>query len=435
MSKFIQISGSIALALLLLAGFMSLLNIPNSAILILLALFIMLLFTLPVFLTKINENNYTGKAYNWIAFISLFIFLFGLFFALQRFLFPFRIAVALSVFSGIFLIYFFIREMLVKRFRLGRFSLHHIYLLFVLFLFLILPFELQAPDYHFQPEISHPAYPKGEGPVIYYDQAHNNLHTLDGRFYATARLLEADGYILKALTENFSKPGILEDCRILIVFNALHDNNLYNWTNPTFSAFTEFEIKHVKTWVASGGSLLLVVDHMPVSGAAYELAKEFGFELKNGHAKPKEPMDMYFRRSDYSLGDNLITNGRSIHERVDSFLAFDGSGFLIPQEAVSILTFDSLYHQWEPERVWDMDSVEPYPIEGYSLGAYREFDKGKIVVYGEAMMFTAQLGAGLSWVKIGMNSPKSPDNYQLLLNTIHWLDGLMDKEVQQKLSD
>jgi hypothetical protein len=75
-----------------------------------------------------------------------------------------------------------------------------------------------------------------------------------------------------------------------------------------------------------------------------------------------------------------------------------------------------------------MDSVEPYPIEGYSMGAYREFEMGKVVVYGEAMMFTAQLGAGLSWVKIGMNSPKSPNNYQLLLNTIHWLDGLIDEE-------
>jgi hypothetical protein len=28
------------------------------------------------------------------------------------------------------------------------------------------------------------------------------------------------------------------------------------------------------------------------------------------------------------------------------------------------------------------------------------------------------LGAGLSWIKIGMNSPNAPNNYKLLLNII-----------------
>ncbi len=36
--------------------------------------------------------------------------------------------------------------------------------------------------------------------------------------------------------------------------------------------------------------------------------------------------------------------------------------------------------------------------------------------------FTAQSAAGLSWIKLGMNSPSCPNNYKLFLNIIHWLD-------------
>jgi len=96
-------------------------------------------------------------------------------------------------------------------------------------------------------------------------------------------------------------------------------------------------------------------------------------------------------------------------------MAFDGSGFIIPGDATSILTFDSTYYQWEPQTAWELSSVEPYPIKGYSQGAFKKYGKGRIVVYGEAMMFTAQLGAGLSWIKIGMNSGKCRFSLLLLI--------------------
>ena len=66
-----------------------------------------------------------------------------------------------------------------------------------------------------------------------------------------------------------------------------------------------------------------------------------------------------------------------------------------------------------------------YPIEGWSQGACKKYGKGKIVVFGEAAMFTAQL-AGPNKRPIGMNSPDAQENHQLLLNIIHWLDGRMD---------
>ena len=52
----------------------------------------------------------------------------------------------------------------------------------------------------------------------------------------------------------------------------------------------------------------------------------------------------------------------------------------------------------------------------------KKFGKGKVVVFGEAAMFSAQLG-GPDKIKFGMNNDIAPENFQLLLNIIHWLDG------------
>ena len=40
-------------------------------------------------------------------------------------------------------------------------------------------------------------------------------------------------------------------------------------------------------------------------------------------------------------------------------------------------------------------------------------------------MFTAPLG-GPEKIKFGMNNEVAPENYQLLLNIIHWMDGKLE---------
>ena len=59
------------------------------------------------------------------------------------------------------------------------------------------------------------------------------------------------------------------------------------------------------------------------------------------------------------------------------------------------------------------------PIDGWSQGAYMKYGRGRLVMFGEAAMFTAQL-AGPTQVKIGMNSEFAEENYKLLLNIISY---------------
>ncbi len=79
-----------------------------------------------------------------------------------------------------------------------------------------------------------------------------------------------------------------------------------------------------------------------------------------------------------------------------------------------------------PDTAWIFnDNTKKYNVKGWSQGAYKKYGKGRIAAFGEAAMFTAQL-AGPNKIKAGMNNKVAPENYQLLLNIIHWLDAKLE---------
>ena len=282
----------------------------------------------------------------------------------------------------------------------------------------------QVPDTSYNPLIKNPAYVSGKGPLVYIDEGHNNFHTKDGRYMPFARLLERDGYAVEGYKGAFETDR-LKGCRILVISNALNELNTENWYLPTPSAFTPDEINSVMSWVRSGGSLFLIADHMPMGGASADLASAFGFGFSNGFAADTtRPGPIAFSRAAGALCDNIITNGRDPAERIDTVVTFTGQAFTIPDDASSILRFDDSYVMLLPDTAWVFNKNTPVVnISGWSQAAFKEYCKGRVAVGGEAAMFTAQL-AGPQSYKAGMNSPQAKENYQLLLNIIHWLDGL-----------
>jgi hypothetical protein len=52
--------------------------------------------------------------------------------------------------------------------------------------------------------------------------------------------------------------------------------------------------------------------------------------------------------------------------------------------------------------------------------------KGRVAIFGEAAMFSAQLG-GPQKLPMGMNAPVAKQNPQFLLNVMHWLSGLLER--------
>lgn len=287
-------------------------------------------------------------------------------------------------------------------------------------------FAQQIGDPDFNPPIINPANKIGEGSIIYIDEAHNNFHTMDGRYKPFADLLARDGYVVRPLKDTFSQKS-LEDADILVISNALNSRNVHDWTLPTPSAFTQEEINNIVNWVESGGSLFLIADHMPFPGAAENLANEFGFKLNNGFAYDTTGTGtVLYIREDGTLKDNFITNGRTVQDKVDSIYSFTGQAFQIPQDAISVLFLNENFISLMPDTAWNFkDDTPQISVSGWSQGAVREFGKGKVAVWGEAAMFSAQI-AGEKKTKVGMNAPKAKYNYQLLLNIIHWLDAILN---------
>ena len=300
--------------------------------------------------------------------------------------------------------------------------------LYTLFI-ILLPFALfaqQVADTDYNPEISKPMYAKGKGSIVFIDEGHHNFHTKDGRYRAFAQLIERDGYQVKAYQGLFTKKKLAQG-KILVISNALNKKNVEDWFKPTLSAFTQEEIEIVKAWIQEGGSLFLIADHMPMGGAAKDLAAAFGFKFTDGFARKKGKGPDAFTLQENTLHKNTITNGRNTNESVDRIITFTGQAFQIPDDAKPILSFNDQYTNWLPEEAWEFNKkTERYEVEGWSQGAYKKFGQGRIVAFGEAAMFTAQL-SGPQKRKMGMSNPVAPQNYQLLLNIIHWLDGKLDE--------
>lgn len=287
-------------------------------------------------------------------------------------------------------------------------------------------FSQQIADTTYNPIIHNPEYDLGKGPVVFIDEGHYNFHTKDGRYKAFSNLLERDGYKVQGYKGVFEKKK-LANGKILVISNALNKINLENWYLPTPSAFTKTEIEVVRQWVFEGGSLFLIADHMPMAGAAEELALAFKFEFTNGFVfDTTSNGPAYFNLKEGTLIESIITMGRDTTESVEQIVTFTGQGFKIPTDANPILVFNENYVNMLPDTAWVFQKETPkFNVEGWSQGAYKKYGKGKVVVFGEAAMFTAQL-AGSEKRKAGMNTEIAKENYRLLLNIIHWLDGKFD---------
>jgi len=283
-------------------------------------------------------------------------------------------------------------------------------------------------DTAFRPPIENPAYARGSCPVVLIDEAHFNWHTSTGRYLPFAELLRRDGYVVQASMSPFDKES-LKGGRILVIANAVNERNKKDWSPPNPSAFTEKEIKAVRNWVKEGGTLLLIADHRPWPAAADKLASAFGIHFSNGFALPEKTQEepLIFRRSDGALAEHPITKGQTASEKIDSVATFTGSAFRVDKGGEPLLIFGSNIVSFLPVPSSDTNAVTPrIPVKGWYQGATMRVGKGRVAVFGEAAMFSAQV-EGPNREPFGMNAPTAKQNAQFVLNVLHWLAGRLDK--------
>ena len=280
----------------------------------------------------------------------------------------------------------------------------------------------QLGDSAFVPEIGSPAFDRGTGPRVVLDEAHANFHTLSGRFQAFGRLLTLDGFVVEAGRTPFT-PESLEDVDLLVVANALSRRNEDDWSLPTPSAFTPAEISAVQSWVEGGGALLLIADHMPFPGAAADLGRAFGFSFSNGFAMDPGGRGgvVVLRRADGGVADHPITTGGDRDEPIDSVAVFTGQAFRSPPGAVDLLVLSDGWVSLVPDTAWQFHASTPrVDVSGWAQGSVLEVGRGRVAVFGEAAMFTAQR-AGPGGAAMGMNAPQAHQNARFVARLVRWL--------------
>jgi hypothetical protein len=309
----------------------------------------------------------------------------------------------------------------------------------------------QIADPNFKAAVDHPAY-TSKHPRVVIDEAHNNFHTADGRYKPLAELLRADGYEVVAGKKPFTE-GI--DAAVLLIANARSSGG-------NESAFTDQEAAAVRRWVEGGGALFLIADHTPFGAAARNLARQFGVELGNGfvfefdesHIFNGGQTSMLFSEENKLLGDHAITRGRNAREKVRRVVAFTGESLSVPAGAQVLLRLgpDAMEtpprpSENEPSEVEKIlgitfgDAAKPdaakiaeakkkFGVGGRAQGLAMTVGKGRVVITGEAAMFSAQVirgtdnGGKATEFHMGMNV-EGTDDRQFALNVLHWLTGVL----------
>lgn len=285
------------------------------------------------------------------------------------------------------------------------------------------PTTVQRADLTFEPTVR-ASWPEGAGPVVQVDEAHNNYHTADGRYAPFARLLRRDGFVVHGLAERADEVSLGRG-DVYVVVNALAPDD--PWRLPTAPAFSEAEVAAIRDWVEGGGSLLLIADHMPFPGAVEGLAAAFDVLFANGFLYDDDGQSVFDFARGAGLADHPITDGRDATERVEAVRVFTGQAFRADRPVEPLITVASGRVRL-PVEAWEFGPETPsIPAAGLLQGAVFRFGEGRVAVFGEAAMFSAQEQiAGEERQLMGMNAPEASGNAQFLLNVLHWLTGELD---------
>jgi len=298
-----------------------------------------------------------------------------------------------------------------------------------------------SADLDYSTTVEHPTY-LSVHPTVRIDAAHNNYHTADGFYRPLANLLRSDGYEVLANDRPLSRAA-LEGVTVLVIANALPPT-----TPATGPTFTADELKVLREWVLGGGSLLLIADHVPFGAASQSLAGQFNVHMGQGivfdlpHSSGN-PTFLLFDRPNDLLGTHPILLGRNPAESVGRVVAFAGQSLSTPPGATVLLRLgDTAYEAASQDAVRkaldalkqngmrsDVFSANARRCEGNAQGVALPFGRGRVVVVGEAALFSAQIlkmtQDGKPWeMRFGMNAPGNDDR-QFVLNVLHWLSRVL----------
>jgi hypothetical protein len=261
-------------------------------------------------------------------------------------------------------------------------------------------------DASFNPAFDAPDFKTGAKPIVFIDEAHRNVISLETYLGPVGRWLERLGYQVRPSRTNAEELGIAQGTAgaVFVVANAQAPAG----SPADASAFTEQEVIALESWVEDGGSLLLVADRAPFGAPARALAKAFGVTLdnntiliKNADGPPTGELTVnvnkYGERT-HPLFDRVLTVAYVVGE------SMTGPGVILraPDGAYSGPT---------------AQATEGPPAAGKALILAFEHGKGRVVVIGDGGVVSA-FGSASGNAHRGISEG---DNARFVRNMFKWL--------------
>lgn len=100
---------------------------------------------------------------------------------------------------------------------------------------------------------------------------------------------------------------------------------------------------------------------------------------------------------------------------MNQVVTFTGQSLTGPSDSIPLLRLSDDAYDWESRSI-------RFPAKGHSQAIALRYGSGRIVVVGEAALFSAQVD--MLGFKFGMNRVGNDDR-QFALNIVHWLSGLL----------
>lgn len=286
----------------------------------------------------------------------------------------------------------------------------------------------QEADMTADMSVGSPKFRPETSPRVYFDAGHGNFHDIETTYAPFAKLLENDGLVIRRHEGLFTEEK-LKGMDLLIIVNATPVGDADSETSP---AFKESEINDIRKWVENGGSLLLIADHDPFGSATAGLAKAFGVgmssvwttdTLRSSGVAGKATW-LVFSEENKGLGRHAIVQGETPESAVKRAITFTGQSLSFDPDWTSVLQLSEEarnYYERSDAEASASDTTKFIPAPGQSQMIAREYGKGRIVIAGEAAMFTSQKARlFFKTYRAGFNYGDY-DNKNLVLNTVRWL--------------
>jgi len=286
----------------------------------------------------------------------------------------------------------------------------------------------QRADMKTDMSVGIPKFDPANSPIVLFDAGHNNFHGIHTTFEPFATLLKNDGVTIKE-HEGLINEIALKNTDLFIIANATASEDKVSGLK---GAFTESEINAVTDWIRNGGSLLLIADHDPFGSAASDLATAMGVGMTNVwtvdtlRLNPEIGRNTWleYTQENSGLGQHSILQADSPNSAIKRVITFTGQSLSFDSTWISILQLSHSaqnYYTRADAKIASDDPSTYFVVPTQSQLIARKYGDGRIIIAGEAAMFTAQEArVFLKTFHVGFNY-QGYDNKKFVLNIIHWL--------------